>query len=567
MRQPWTKLQTKLGRVLPGPALLRDHRPYVTWLAVALFLTVAAVAYAVEAGDPGKKTPAQTVPSAPDPVGTGESEDRAGSAAPVPGVSTVPAQQPVKAPRTVPAVRNFDAGDGPAWRPSPGTKVVAPGAGSLADESRRLAGELKVHRSDGPARTGDVELKLRPAQGGGPEAYRIENKDGRVTITAPDDAGVFYGTRTLLQALRGGALPPGTIDDAPDRAQRGLNLDIARKHFTADWIEARLHEMAELKLNQLGLHFSDDQAFRVESDEHPEIVSKEHLTKDEVRHLVKTAASLHITVVPEIDSPGHLGAVLDAHPDLQLKSASGAPVRGAIDIANPRSAKLVDELLKEFEPLFPGKYWHLGGDEYLALAASNPELTYPRLAAKAKSEYGPDAKIADLAAGWLNDRAAPLKKAGKTLKAWNDGFTEGGKVATPKDREVEYWTGKEINAREPLPYLEEGRKVVNLNDEYLYYVLGEPNDFTYPTGKRIYEEWTPAVLRGSKPVPGRYAGPDQILGARFAVWGDLANAQTTKQVADGIQMPLAAMSQKVWDPRKPSASWADFKELAERVRP
>ncbi|NGN64426.1 family 20 glycosylhydrolase [Streptomyces sp. A7024] len=565
MRHSRNWRQTRLGRALPGAALLRDHRPYVTWLAVALFLTVAAVAYAVEAGDPGRKSPAKAVPTAPDATGTGEAQDGADSGAPGAGVSTPPATKPVRAPRTVPAVRNFDAGGGPAWRPGPGTRVVAPGAGSLADESRRLAGELKVHRSDGPARTGDVELRLRPDQGGGPEAYRITNKDGRVTITAPDDAGVFYGTRTLLQALRGGALPPGTIDDAPDRAQRGLNLDIARKHFTADWIEARLHEMADLKLNQLGLHFSDDQAFRVESDKHPEIVSKEHLTKDEVRHLVKTAASLHITVVPEIDSPGHLGAVLDAHPDLQLKNVSGVPVRGAIDIANPRSAKLVDELLTEFEPLFPGPYWHLGGDEYRALMATDPEATYPALAAKAKAEYGPKAKVADLTAGWLNDRADLLKKDGKKLKAWNDGFTEGGQVATPKDREVEYWTGKEINAREPLPYLEEGRKVVNLNDEYLYYVLGEPNDFTYPTGKRIYEEWTPAVLRGSKPVPARYS--DQILGARFAVWCDLADTQTTTQVAKGIQMPLAAMSQKVWDPRKPSASWADFKELAERVRP
>ncbi|GAA3048782.1 hypothetical protein GCM10020000_31440 [Streptomyces olivoverticillatus] len=68
--------------------------------------------------------------------------------------------------------------------------------------------------------------------------------------------------------------------------------------------------MADLKLNELGLHFSDDQGFRIQSDSHPEVVSPDHLTKDEIRRIVVLASSLHITVVPEIDSPGHLGAVL-----------------------------------------------------------------------------------------------------------------------------------------------------------------------------------------------------------------------------------------------------------------
>lgn len=71
--------------------------------------------------------------------------------------------------------------------------------------------------------------------------------------------------------------------------------------------------------------------------------------------------------------------------------------------------------------------------------------------------------------------------------------------------------------------------MVNLNDEYMYYVLGQPNDFTYPTGQRIYEQWTPLVLRGTTAVPARYS--KQILGGRFAVWGDFPNAQTQDQVA------------------------------------
>ncbi|MEV6106380.1 glycoside hydrolase family 20 protein [Streptomyces sp. NPDC051940] len=472
-----------------------------------------------------------------------------------------------RAPRTVPAVRVYRAGGGPGWRPVDGARVVAR-AGALADEARRVAGELGLGSGSGRGRTGDVELALDKGVPGGREAYRITVPvNGPVRITGPSDAGVFYGTRTLLQAVRsGGGLPPGVIDDQPDRAQRGFMLDIARKHFPRAWIEERLVELADLKYNQLGLHFSDDQAFRIESDTHPEVVSDPHLTKADVRRIVALARELHIEVIPEIDSPGHLGAVLAAHPALRLRNADGDVVPGAVDVTKPAAARLVDELLGEYVPLFPGRYWHIGGDEYAPLLSTDPEARYPHLAAAARRKYGPNGRVQDLAVGWLNDRAKVPVKAGKRVKAWNDGIYPGGVAKTPKDREVEYWTGKEYRARDPQLYLAEGRRLVNLNDEYLYYVLGEPNDFAYPTGRRIYEEWTPAVVRGTAPVPGGLSGPDRILGARLAVWCDLAGAQTTDQVAAGIRLPLAALAQKVWDPRPPALSWAAFQELAGRVR-
>ncbi|KOU52321.1 beta-N-acetylglucosaminidase, partial [Streptomyces sp. WM4235] len=260
-------------------------------------------------------------------------------------------------------------------------------------------------------------------------SYTLTVGDGRVRVTGPDEAGVFYGTRTLKQEIRtAGKAPEGTVRDAPAKPQRALNLDIARKNFTPDWIEDRLREMGDLKLNQLGLHFSDDQAFRIESTSHPEIVSTPHLTKADVRRITALAARLHITVVPEIDSPGPLGAVLRAHPDLQLRDVRGRPVKGAVDISNPASAKLVDELLREYIPLFPGGAWHLGADEYQALVVKDPQASFPQLAAAARQRYGPSARVQDLAAGWLNDRAAVVRPSGKTLKAWNDGFFAGGVV-------------------------------------------------------------------------------------------------------------------------------------------
>ncbi|MFF0060269.1 glycoside hydrolase family 20 protein [Streptomyces sp. NPDC005279] len=470
-----------------------------------------------------------------------------------------------KAPDTIPSVRTHVPAHGPGWRPGTGGVVIAKGSEALADEGQLIAKELKLgYRGAVPARAGDVELALATAAKGKPESYTVLTRGGRVRISGPDQAGVFYGTRTLKQAVRsGGAMPEGVVRDQPDRPQRGLMVDIARKHFTAGWIEDRLREMADLKMNQLGLHFSDDQGFRIASDTHPEIVSREHLTKDEVRRIVDLAARLHITVIPEIDSPGHLGAVLAAHPQLQLRDAAGRTVPGAIDVGQPASAKLVDELLKEYADLFPGAYWHLGGDEYQALVRKNPEASFPQLAALARQKYGPNARVQDLATAWVNDRAAVLRPLGRKLKAWNDGFFRGGVVAADKDLEVEYWTGKEIGARPPEEYLHEGRRLINLNDEYMYYVLGEPNEFRYPTGRRIYEEWTPFVIRGTQPVPRRYS--DQILGGRFAIWCDLSNAQTQDQVARGIAMPLRATSQKLWDPRTPVRSWQQFDALAKKL--
>jgi hexosaminidase len=151
----------------------------------------------------------------------------------------------------------------------------------------------------------------------------------------------------------------------------------------------------------------------------------------------------------------------------------------------------------------------------------------------------------------------------RTPRAWNDGFFDGGKVQAADDLQVAYWTGKEIGAREPVEYLGAGRELINYNDEYLYYVLGQPQTFVYPTGQRIYEQWTPLVVRGTTAVPAKYDG--QILGGVFAVWCDRAYAQTQDQVAAGIKLPLRATVQKLWDPGKPALSWADFKGLADRL--
>jgi hexosaminidase len=468
------------------------------------------------------------------------------------------------APRTIPSVRDFTAAHGPGWKPDGGKVLVRDG--SLADEGKLLAGELglKYGGTKDKAGAGDVELALGGSRGANQESYRMTVEGGQVKIVAPSDTGVFYGTRTLKQEVHGGGTAPeGVVADQPAKPRRGFMLDIARKNFTADWIKDRIRELGDLKFNELGLHFSDDQAFRIQSDSHPEIVSSPHLTKAQVKDILALADQRHVSVVPEIDSPGHLGAVIAAHPDLQLRDVNGNATRGAVDISKPAAAKIVDDLLKEFAGLFKGAHWHLGADEYQALVKQNPEASYPQLAAAARQKYGANARVQDLAEGWLNDRVKTMAPFDRKLRAWNDGFFTGGVVGADKNIDVAYWTGKEIGAREPVTYLDAGQKLINYNDEYLYYVLGQPNTFVYPTGQRIYESWTPRVLRGTSPVPAKY--DDQILGGSFAVWCDLANSQTQDQVAKGIRMPLRATVQKLWDPDKPELSWSQFAALAGKL--
>ncbi|GAA2528244.1 hypothetical protein GCM10010423_23510 [Streptomyces levis] len=533
----------------------------VVAMAVALVVVAAGVSlglWAASGGDGG--------PTAPE----ARSSRGGAAAAPTPTeqeTSPGPSRSyPLStAPRTIPAVRDHTPARGPGWKPEDGDRVVVNDP-ALADEGRLIAGELGLtyagEKDD--ERDGDLRLSLEDRKNANPESYVMTVRDGRVEISGPAEAGVFYGTRTLKQETHdGGTAPEGVVRDEPAKERRGFMLDIARKNFTAGWIEDRVRELGDLKFNELGLHFSDDQGFRIESDTQPQIVSQPHLTKAQVRKIIDLAESRHITVVPEIDSPGHLGAVLRAHPDLQLRTAQGSAVQGAIDISKPESAEIVDGLLNEYAELFPGKPWHLGADEYQALVRSDPEASFPQLAAAAQEKYGSGATVADLTTGWLNDRAATVRKHQRVPRAWNDGFFRGGSVQADQDIQVAYWTGKEIGARPPLEYLQAGRKVLNYNDEFLYYVLGEPQTFVYPTGQRIYEQWTPRVLRGTAAVPERYDG--QIPGGSFAVWCDLANSQTQDQVAAGIRMPLRATVQKLWDPDRPELSWAEFRALADRL--
>ena len=167
------------------------------------------------------------------------------------------------------------------------------------------------------ARPGDIELALGSRDRRlGREGYRLE-VGAVLRIEARTAAGAFYGTRSVAAAAAPAAARsrPGTARDWPRYPERGLMIDNGRRYFSPRLAAARIRELAYLKLNQLHLHFSDDQGFRIASSSHPEIVSDRHLTKRQVRRLVALRPPRTTSAWSRRSTcPGHMGAALAAPP-------------------------------------------------------------------------------------------------------------------------------------------------------------------------------------------------------------------------------------------------------------
>src|SRR3954470_7253545 len=239
----------------------------------------------------------------------------------------------------------------------------------------------------------------------GSEGYRLE-VGSRVRIEARTRAGLFYGRQTVRQLLRAGhgAIPRGWGRDWPRYPERGLMIDNGRRYYSPPWIKRRIRELAYLKLNQLHLHFSDNQGFRIESDSHPEVVTRPYLTKRQVRDLVAYARRRHMRVIGELDMPGHMQAALTAHPELQV---AGRP--DELDFTKPAARRFARDLILEYLKLFPGRYWHAGADEFA----------------------GPGDFV-----GFVNWIDRLVRARGRTLRVWHDGIS-GTRLR--RDVVVEWW--------------------------------------------------------------------------------------------------------------------------------
>lgn len=223
------------------------------------------------------------------------------------------------------------------------------------------------------------------------EGYRLAIAPGEVTLRARAEAGLFYGIQTLLQlrAQYGARIPAQVIEDAPRFAWRGLHLDVSRHFFDKEFVKKQLRMMASLKLNRLHWHLVDGAGWRIAVDRYPELTERaawrpgatwqewqdagriycapgtpgSHggcYTKEDIREVVAYADSLFITIVPEIEIPGHSDEVIAVYPEL---ACPGSRAAGELCIGNEASFAFWENVLAEVVELFPSQYIHIGGDE------------------------------------------------------------------------------------------------------------------------------------------------------------------------------------------------------------
>jgi len=232
-----------------------------------------------------------------------------------------------------------------------------------------------------------------------PEGYKMEVNSQHIKITANSRVGMFYGTMSLLQLMKptmdgDGAfeIPACTINDQPRFAWRGMHLDVCRHFFGKEFVKKYIDLLALHKMNTFHWHLTDDQGWRIEIKKYPKLTEiggwrngsmigryADHqfdtiryggyYTQDDIREIVKYAEARHITIVPEIEMPGHALAALAAYPEL---SCTGGPFEvckewGVFDdvfcAGNDYTFQFLEDVLTEVCNLFPGKYIHIGGDE------------------------------------------------------------------------------------------------------------------------------------------------------------------------------------------------------------
>lgn len=404
----------------------------------------------------------------------------------------------------------------------------------------------------GNPRSGDIALRLDPALTTGPEGYRLTIGPS-ITISAPTVTGDFYGTQTLLQWLQQRTtLPAGTVNDWPRYPERGLGLDLGRVPFDATYIEQQIRQLAYLKMNYLQLNLSDDSAFRIESDRHPEIVSPQHLTKDQVRTIVALAARYHVQVVPVIDMPGHMGAILAKHPEFQLRNVLGQADATRLDISNPAAVAFVKDILDELMPLFPSTYWHLGGDEYMK---SVEYATYPNLLSSAIRRYGLGATGKDAFLGFLNDMNAFVRAHGYTARVYNDEAAGGSRVTLNPTIVVDWWADvsplSDPISPTPQQLLATGHKILNNGWWPTYY--NSPGTPTPDMGE-AYNNWQVNEFHSliyynyTLALPSTFIAADDTrnLGARLSVWGDGPLGTDPAAIAAGVLPRLQVIAQKTW---------------------
>ncbi len=422
--------------------------------------------------------------------------------------------------------------------------VAAPDALPAADAVRLLLAPLGLPLRPAGAGTG-LTVRLAPGDGSG-DGYRVRVSDDGVLLEASTVDGIRYATQTLRQLLGVNAFraasPPGTrwelpcgeVTDAPALAWRGGMIDVTRHFFGKHTILRYIDLFAMHKLNRLHLHLTDDQGWRIESRRFPRLHEvggfrphtqagldrKAGLTDDaphggyytfdDLAEIAAYAADRGITVIPEIDLPGHASALLAAYPEFGLGKhdvRTGWGISDAVVSPLPATMRFLTDVLDELTDALPGPYVHLGGDECMLSGwAEDPEISqYMR-------ELG-YAEPVGLFGHFLRELTTHLNKRGLRAVVWDEGFVGDG---VSGDSVVTAWRGDGVARRAAAA----GYDVVRCPVYPTYFDYDQSDDPDEPLS--IGGPITLADVSAFTPVPEHWAEDERahVIGAQFNLWSE-----------------------------------------------
>ena len=464
--------------------------------------------------------------------------------------------------------------------------------GAVATEV--LATELGAKASISASRAGagtssTVALVLAPADSAaGAESYRFDVTSKGITIAAPRAAGLFYGLQTLrslLQAERArtdtvagaarvsrATLPGMHIADAPRFGYRGLHLDVGRHFFDVAFVKRWIDLMSRYKYNTLHWHLTEDQGWRIQIKKYPRLTEvgscrKESLygrgsriyvgdgvphcgfyTQAQIRDVVAYAKTKHVTIIPEIEMPGHSKAVLAAYPELgctpgpfEVRTRWG--VDEDIVCPSEKTFEFEQNVLSEAIALFPGTYIHIGGDEAPKARWQKSELAQSIIKREGlKDEH-------ELQSYFIRRIEKFLTSKGRRLIGWDE-ILEGGLAPQAT---VMSWRG----IAGGIAAARQNHDVIMTPGSHTYFDHTEGDGRFEPLNIGGYLPID--VVYSYEPVPFDSLTPDQakhILGAQAQHWTEFM--ATTQQVEYMAYPRALAMSEVLWSPRA-SRDWEGFR--------
>ena len=444
-----------------------------------------------------------------------------------------------------------------------------------ADYLAELAGRtrgLHLHVMQGAAAPNAIVLQRDPkAPVANSEGYALDVTPQGIRVTARDDAGLFHGVVTLWQLLTPDAqqgavvIPALHIRDQPRFVWRGLMLDSARHFQSVGDVEKLLDQMAQHKLNVLHWHLTDDQGWRIEIKRYPELTrigawrtppDAGHegeparyggfYTQDQIRQVVAYAAARYITIVPEIDMPGHAQAAVASYPKIGITGKRPAVsvdwgVNPYLYNVDDATFAFIDNVLDEVMALFPSHYIHVGGDEAVK------DQWHASPAAQAKL-HALGLKDEDALQGWFIGRIGKyLSTHGRRLVGWDE-ILDGG---VPADATVMSWRGSEGAVKAAR----QGHDVVLSPAPALYFDQLQSDRADEISGRSPVQDL--ASVYAFEPVPKELnaSQASHVLGAQANVWTE--HMPTIEHVQHAVFPRLDALSEVDWSTAK-ARDWHGF---------